>query len=224
MRILVIEDEKDLAGTLQESLQPDYEVDYALTAQDSLRSLGEYKYNLIILDMGLPDMNGLALCKKLRAEHVKIPILVLTGQAELTAKVQALDAGADDYITKPFSFAELAARIRALLRRNPESLKFVSYSIDNLTLNTETREVRRDGTIIELRRKQFELLEYFMRNAGRVLTRDMILEHVWDDQGEEPYSSTVDVHVKYLRDCIDKPFPKKLIKTIYGVGYKMLKE
>ena len=149
-----------------------------------------------------------------------MPILMLTGQSETEKKVLALDAGADDYLVKPFRFEELLARIRALLRRNTVTLTSNILSIDNLTLDPAKKTVKRNEDNITLRRKEFSLLEYLMRNNGRVITREMILDHIWESTNDS-VTNVVDVHIKYLRDKVDKPYKKKLIKTVHGVGYKI---
>lgn len=218
-KILLIEDDKKLALTIKEELETSgYSVEACFDGET-----GEYKaitndFDLIIVDLILPDKSGVKICQSLRREKVNSSILVLTGEIDVNKKVLALDKGADDYLTKPFSFAELKARIRALLRRKADS--FTSLSAGNLSLDVDKKVVKRAGKIIPLRRKEIALLEYLMRNQGRVVTRDMILNHIWGDE-DEPSYNTVDVHVKYLRDKIDKNFPHKLIKTIYGLGYKI---
>ncbi len=220
MRVLIIEDDEEIAAALQRGLEPHYAVDTVHLGARGAFQADVNQYDLIILDLGLPDINGVEACRKMRADQIQTPILILTGKDSIEDKVAALDAGADDYLTKPFSFTELSARIRALLRRNPESLTSNILAVDNLVLNIATRTVERAGAIISLRRKEFDLLEYLMRNQGRVLTRSMILEHVWDMEVDS-FSNATDVHIKHLRDHVDKPYPKKLIKTIHGVGYKI---
>ncbi|MBP9815774.1 response regulator transcription factor, partial [Candidatus Woesebacteria bacterium] len=186
---------------------------------------GEYlahinEYDLIILDYVLPDTNGLELCLKLRRANIRVPILFVTVRYGIRDKVAALDAGADDYIVKPFSVKELHARIRALMRRSSNVYNDDVLKAGDLLLDVLNRKVVRNDMNIYLRRKEFNLLEYMLRNQNRVLTRGMILEHVWED-GIEELSNTVDVHIKYLRDKVDKPFNEKLIKTVHGLGYKL---
>ncbi len=220
MRILLVEDNQEIAQTMKEELRRTYAIDVSLTGQNGCYMATTSTYDLIILDLILPDMNGVEICKTIRNEGIKTPILILTGKDEIELKVRALDCGADDYLTKPFSFKELTARIRALLRRSSEKLKDNKLLLDGLEINIAERTVIREGHVIDLRRKEFDLLEYMMRNNGRVLTRSMILEHVWDNNVDF-FTNAIDVHVKYLRDRIDKPFKKKLIKTIHGLGYKI---
>lgn len=220
MRILIIEDDKETAQTLKEELGKYFVVELALSGED-----GEYKsqinnYDLIILDYILPDINGLEVCIKIRANRIHTPILMLTGQQEMQKKVEALNSGADDYLTKPFSFDELLARIRAILRRGPKTLTSNNISVGDLILDLHRKIVKRKGVSIFLRRKELYILEYLMRNQGKVITREMILDHVWDSMSDS-LTNTIDVHIKYLRDSVDKPFDKKLIKTIYGLGYKI---
>jgi len=220
MKILLIEDDKQTAATIKEVMKKHYAVDVAYTGEN-----GEYQaqvndYDLIILDLILPDINGVTVCKKIRENGIKTPVLVLTGKSEIKDKVKALDSGADDYLIKPFSFGELLARVRALLRRSPDTLVPDRLSVGDLTLNVAANIVERKGKKISLRRKCFKLLEYLMRNKNRVVTRSMILEHVWESS-IDPITNTVDVHVKSLRDKIDKPFGTDLIKTVHGLGYKI---
>jgi DNA-binding response OmpR family regulator len=220
MRVLLIEDDKNMAVTIKETLDKYFVTEIAHTGE-----IGEYLvninvYDLIIIDWSLPDIDGLTLCKKIRKAGLTIPILMLTGQAEVEKKVIALDAGADDYLTKPFRFEELLARIRALLRRQSTTLTPNTLSVNGLTLDPSRKIVKRNDTLITLRRKEFYLLEYLMRNNGRVITREMILDHIWDSNTDS-ITNIVDVHIKYLRDKVDKPFKKKLIKTVHGIGYKI---
>lgn len=220
MKALVVEDEKDIADSIKAILDQHYVVDVSYTGEE-----GEYMaqindYDVIILDYVLPDLTGLMICSSLRKSKISTPILFLTCKDEIRDKVQALNAGADDYLTKPFSPVELLARLRALMRRSVAGPTENIIEIDSLLLDSLTRTVTRDEMPIRLRRKEFDLLEYLMRNQNRVLTRGMILEHVWE-QGVDELSNTIDVHIKYLRDKIDRPFGKKLIKTVHGMGYKI---
>lgn len=220
MKLLMVEDDIHLAQTLKERLSKHYVVDMVHTgkeAEDFLRLDG---HDMVILDLSLPDMDGISLCKKIRRTKKNMPILMLTGAFEVNQKVLALDAGCDDYLTKPFNFEELHARIRALLRRREKPIESEVLTVGDLKFNVEEGHVERTGILIQLRRKQLRLLEYFMRNVGRVLTREMILDKVWGNDNDS-MNNIVDVHVKYLRDAIDRPFQTKLIKTIHGMGYKL---
>lgn len=220
MRILLIEDDNQIAESIKDRLVAHFTVEIALSGEQAEYKLQINSYDLVILDWFLPDTNGLEICQKIRKSGLTMPILMLTGNSEVEKKVMALDAGADDYLTKPFRFEELLARIRALLRRQPQNLLATTLSVDDLTFDLSKRVVKRNGNTIPLRRKELYLLEYLMRNNGQVLTREMILDHIWDSNNES-LTNIVDVHIKYLRDKIDKPFKKKLIKTVHGLGYKL---
>ena len=220
MRVLLIEDDKQLAQTLHDELRIDYIVDISNKGREGEELANLNSYDLIIVDLMLPDKNGIDICRDIRRNGVRTPILVLTAQNAIATKVMALDCGADDYVTKPFTLVELKARLRALLRRHSLGNRTNTLSVGDLTLDIEKRIVKRDNLVIKLRRKELALLEYLMRNEGRVVTRDMILDHVWSDSSES-FHNIVDVHIKLLRDRIDNKFEKKLIKTLYGVGYKI---
>jgi DNA-binding response OmpR family regulator len=223
MKILIVEDEVELAQSLKEELSSDYIVEVTHAGKEG-QYLGEVNtYDLIILDLVLPDMGGIEVCQSIRKCKVTTPILMLTGKSEVDNKVLALDAGADDYLVKPFNLKELKARIRALTRRKNAEITSHVLIIGDLSLDTLKRCVKRGNTLIELRRKEYDQLEYLMRNAGKVVTREMILDHVWENS-YDAYSNTVDVHLKYLRDRVDKPFPKKLIKTVHGMGYRIVED
>jgi DNA-binding response OmpR family regulator len=220
MKILIIEDDAELAKTMRDELQQDYIVDVCFTGQE-----GEYlaemnEYDLIIADLILPDTNGVNVCQTIRRLGITTPILMLTGINEVGKKVDALDAGADDYLIKPFNFKELKARLRALSRRRHSNLTNNVLQLEDLKLDSTNRVVQRGEAVIELRRKEFDLLEYLLRNRGKVVTREMILNHVWENT-YDAFTNTVDVHIKYLRDRVDKPYKKKLIRTVHGLGYKI---
>ena len=220
MKALFIEDDKELAETLKEELSSRFIIDLAFSGEE-----GEYNsfvndYDVIIIDYNLPGINGIEVCRKIREGNIRTPILMLTGEVEVSKKIEALNSGADDYLTKPFVLEELLARIKALLRRPPQMLHSNIISIGDLTIDTDNQQVARNGKTILLRKKEFHLLEYLARNEGRIITREMILDHVWESL-EEPITNTIDVHIKYLRDHIDKEFDKKLIKTVHGMGYKI---
>ncbi len=220
MRVLIVEDDTHVAESLQDSLARTYLVDLAFSGEKGLCLAKANDYGVIILDIGLPDISGVEVCRRLRLSGIKTPILMLTGLDGVTDKVQALDSGADDYLTKPCSYAELMARMRALARRSAKPLVEEKVELDDLVLDCTSREVTRGGKKILLRRKEFDLLEYLLRNKGRVVRRDMIIQQVWDSR-HEPYDNTVDVHIKHLRDKIDRPFDRKLIQTVRGIGYKI---
>jgi DNA-binding response OmpR family regulator len=220
MRILLIEDDKDTARTIRDELTRDYVVELSGKGQEGENLVLANEYDAVIIDINLPDKNGIDVCQSLRAKGIQVPVLMLTGEADVRRKVDALDSGADDYLTKPFSFDELKARIRSLMRRKTDNQKTNVLAVDDLTLDLEKRLAVRCGQIIHIGRKEIALLEYLMRNAGRVVTRDMILNHIWKSSAD-PLYNTVDVHIKYLRDRVDRKFDKKLIKTVYGLGYKI---
>jgi DNA-binding response OmpR family regulator len=217
MRLLVVDDDHDIVSALTEGLRKNYSVDSAFTGSDALYRTQINQYDAILLDMNLPDMAGIDVCSALRGQGITVPIVMVTGIDETADKVTALNAGADDYVTKPFILEELRARLRAVLRR-PAELVANILTVDDLQVDVVNRTVQRDGVQIELRKKQFDLLEYLLRNKQRVVTRGMILEHVWDEAAD-PYSNTVDVHIKFLRDHVDRGKKNKLIHTVSGVGY-----
>jgi DNA-binding response OmpR family regulator len=219
MRILVIEDEVKMAGLLRRGLAEEgYAVDIARTGADGLWAGTENPYDAIVLDLMLPDTSGVEVCRTLRERGRWMPVLMLTARDAIADRVAGLDAGADDYLPKPFAFSELLARLRALLRRGAHERPPV-LRVGNLTLDPAARRVERSGTAIELTAKEFALLELFMRRAGEVLTRSRILEHVWDFAYEAD-SNVVDVYVRYLREKVDRPFGADSIETLRGTGYR----
>lgn len=220
MKLLVVEDNARLADRIQRKLNKLYLLDFASSGHEALVQLTDIEYGVIILDLGLPDMNGLEVCKRIRDLNIDIPILILTGNDDTTTKVELLSMGADDYMTKPFDSDELKARLQALYRRKSKKLLPPVINFSDLTIDPAKRSVVRAGNIIHLRRKEFDILEYLVNNRGRVLTRKMILDHVWTADSNS-WLGTIDVHIKHLRDKIDRPFGSHLIKTCYGVGYKI---
>jgi heavy metal response regulator len=223
MRILVIEDEKKVATFIKKGLvEEHYAVDTAFDGEEGLYLSEVNDYDLIVLDLMIPKIDGFGVLKKIRERKDNVPILVLTAKDSVEDTVRGLDAGCDDYLTKPFAFAELLARIRALLRRDKKEKESV-LRIADLSLSIVTHKVMRQGKEIELTSKEYALLEYFMRNPEKVLTRTMISEHVWDYHFDSN-TNVIDVYVNYLRKKIDKDFDPKLIHTIRGIGYMMKKE
>jgi DNA-binding response OmpR family regulator len=218
MRILVVEDEAKVASFIKRALEEEsYAVDVCADGATGLAMGREGSYDLAILDVMLPGLSGFEILKQWRANKIATPVLLLTAQARVEQKVRGLDAGADDYLTKPFAIEELLARVRALLRRGsgePAGL----LQADDLVLNPATRAVTRGGQTIELTAKEYALLDYLMRNTGRVLTRPMIAEHVWN-QDFDTYTNVIDVYMSYLRNKIDKGRARKLIHTVRGSGY-----
>jgi len=218
MRLLVVEDEKKVANFIRKGLAEEgYAVDLAHDGEEGLEMALDQVHDLIILDISLPKMDGIGMLKKLREGNVKTPVLLLTVRATIEDKVLGLDTGADDYLTKPFAFQELLARVRALLRRRVEAEPPL-LQVADLTLDPARRVVFRGHEKIDLTTKEFALLDYFMRNVGRVLTRTMIAEHVWD-YDFDPMTNVIDVYVNYLRNKIDAGREPKLIRTVRGVGY-----
>lgn len=216
MRILVIEDEHKIANSIKRGLEQEaYAVDVAYDGVEGYDLATSEDYDTILLDLLLPKMSGMDVCKKLRAEGKHTPILMLTALGETSNKVEGLNAGADDYLVKPFAFEELLARIKALARR-PRQAQNEELKIKNLKLNTNTYEVSNDGKQIELSRKEFSLLEYLMRNAGRVVSKENIIAHVWDYEADI-LPNTVEVFIGYLRNKLGEG----VIKTVRGFGYKI---
>jgi heavy metal response regulator len=222
MRILVVEDEKKVASFIQLGLAAEnYAVDVAHDGDTGLTRALEGHYDLLILDLMLPGRDGATVLRELRARRHTLPILLLTARAAVSDKVLGLDLGADDYLTKPFEFAELLARVRALLRRGtvPPSPKL---AFADLTVDPATREVTRAGRRIELTAREYALLEFFLRNPGRVLSRALIAQHVWG-VSFDTFTNVIDVYVNYLRRKIDVGFEPRLLHTVRGAGY-VLKE
>ncbi|RMH31323.1 MAG: DNA-binding response regulator [Nitrospirae bacterium] len=223
MRILVIDDEPKVASFIRRALEEEnYAVDVASDGQSGLDFAKSVNYDLIVLDLMLPQLPGMAVLQQLRAARIHTPLLILTARAELDQRVRGLDAGADDYLTKPFAIEELLARARALLRRGSGSSTEI-LQVEDLVINTATHEVTRGGQRIELTSKEYALLEYLMRNAGRVLTRPMIIEHVWD-LDFDTFTNVIDVYISYLRNKIDRGRDRSLIQTVRGSGYMIRAE
>lgn len=220
MRILLAEDDEPLAAFLCKGLQAEsYTVDAASDGEQAQRLAEQQEYDLVILDVNLPQRDGLEVLKRVRAVKPTVPVILLTARNQVRDRAQGLDLGADDYLTKPFSFSELAARIRALLRRGGQPRDLV-IRIDDLELDRVERTVRRAGKRIELTPKEYALLEYLAVNAYRRVTRMMIIEHVWN-LAFDAETKVVDVYVNYLRTKLDDGFERKLIRTIRGVGYQL---
>jgi DNA-binding response OmpR family regulator len=219
MQILIIEDEEKIANFLRRGLREErYAVDIAYDGEEALYKFDNTEYDLVILDLMLPKVDGLTVCRKIRISNTNIPIIILTAKDNIEDKIKGLDWGADDYMVKPFSFLELSARIRALLRRGNKADPTI-LTIDNLLLNPATRIVKRNGKIIDLTAREYSLLDYFMRNQNTVLTKTKILEHVWD-YNYDGFSNVVETYVKYLRKKLQiNPKEKKLIHTMRGSGY-----
>ena len=219
MRILVVEDEKKIADFIKRGLKEEgFAVDTAQDGENGLFLAKTNNYDLILLDLMLPKLDGIEVCKKLREEKISLPIIMLTAKDAVKDKVTGLDAGADDYLTKPFAFEELLARIRVILRKKSEQQQAAKLQVGDLSLDLTTHKVTRAGKEIELTTKEFALLEYLMRNEGKVVTRTMISEHVWDIDFDT-FTNVIDVYINYLRNKIDSDNKKKLIQTVRGRGY-----
>jgi two-component system, OmpR family, response regulator len=220
MRALVVEDGSKMAALLRRGLQEEgFAVDVASTGEEGSWLGAENDYDVILLDVMLPDVDGFEVCRRLRAADRWAPILMLTARDGVQDRVAGLDAGADDYLTKPFSFDELLARVRALLRRGPSERPPV-LAVGDLVLDPATRRVSRNDEEIDLTPKEFGLLELFLRHPGEVLSRTRILEHVWDFAYDGD-SNVVDVYVRYLREKVDRPFGRRSLETVRGVGYRL---
>jgi DNA-binding response OmpR family regulator len=221
MHILVVEDEKRMAQLLKRALEQEgHVVDLAHDGFDAVGMALDIDYDLMVLDLMLPGMGGIEVAKELRREGRDVRILMLTARDAVEDRVQGLEAGADDYLVKPFSFAELVARVKALSRRQVQALAETELRSGELVLDLNRREAKRGDHTIELTAKEFQLLEYLMRNAGHVLTRNQIRDHVWG-YNFDSFSNVVDIYVHYLRNKIDKGFAEPLIRTVRGVGYSL---
>lgn len=220
-KLLIIDDDHGIAQALALALKNTYQVEIASNGEQALCKVNNEQYGAIILDLDLPDFSGIYICQELRQRGVTAPILILTGTSQILSKINLLDAGANDYLTKPFSLGELKARLRVLMRSyslNP--VKSKKLSVSGLILNRESHAVSREGITIVLRRKEFALLECLMEHAGSVVTRSSLTHYAWPGE-ENPWTNTVDVHIKYLRDKLDRPFDTQLIQTVHGLGYRL---
>ncbi|HEX8917166.1 MAG TPA: response regulator transcription factor, partial [Chloroflexota bacterium] len=221
MHILIVEDERRLANLVRRALEEEgHVVDMSQDGAEGLDMAQGTQYDLLILDLMLPHVDGIEICRRLRKQDNDARILMLTARDAVEDRVMGLESGADDYLVKPFSFSELVARVKALARRQVQPHSEEELRAGDLVLDVARREVKRGDTPIELTAKEFQLLEFLMRNAGHVLTRTQILDHVWG-YNFDSFSNVVDIYVHYLRNKIDKDFPEPLIKTVRGVGYTL---
>jgi two-component system OmpR family response regulator len=219
VRLLVVEDDPAIASFLVKGLrEAGFAVDQAGSGGAALEMASRESYDLAVVDLMLPGMDGLALIEELRRRRMAVPVIILSAKRSVDDRVRGLQAGGDDYLTKPFAFAELLARVQALVRRASRAPEPTRLTVDDLALDLLTRKVTRGATVIDLRPREFALLEYLMRNAGKVVSKTMILSHVWE-YNFDPQTNIVDVLVSRLRDRIDRPFEKKLLQTVRGVGY-----
>ena len=223
MRILLVEDDQKIASFIIKGLRAEgFAVDHAVDGQDGLHLALTEPYDAAIIDIMLPKMNGLKLIENMRREKINTPVIVLSAKGEVDDRVKGLQIGADDYLTKPFAFSELLARLQALIRRSSDISEPTKLTAADLTMNLITREVLRAGKKIDLQPLEFSLLEYLLRNSGRVVSKTMIMEHVWDYYFD-PQTNVVESRIYKLREKIDKGFPTRLIHTVRGAGY-VLKE
>ncbi len=220
MRILLVEDEKKVAAIIARGLKAErYAVDVAHDGQSGWEMADAYNYDLVILDLMLPGLSGTEILQRIRRKNQAVPILILTARDSMADKIKNFEVGADDYLTKPFAFAELLVRVKALLRRGPVNRSSV-LRVGDLEVDRLSQQVRRAGRKIELTAKEYALLEYLATHPDRVFSRTMIIEHVWD-QSFEGLTNIVDVYVRHLRAKVDDPFPVKLLRTVRGVGYSL---
>jgi two-component system OmpR family response regulator len=221
MRLLLIEDDPKIASFILKGMKAEgYAVDHALDGQDGLHMAVTEPYDAAIIDVMLPKLDGLSVIERMRKEKVNTPVIILSAKGSVDDRVKGLQAGGDDYLPKPFAFSELLARVQALIRRSGGISEPTRLLIGDLAMNLITREVTRGGRKIELQRLEFSLLEYLMRNAGRVVSKTMIMEHVWD-YNFDPQTNVVESRICRLRDKIDRGFDQKLIQTVRGVGYAL---
>lgn len=220
MKILIVEDDEKISAFVSKGLRESgYSVDQVYTGEEGYIMLKSNSYDAAIMDIMMPgELNGLQVIEKMRESHIKTPVLILSAKRSVDDKIQGFQKGGDDYLTKPFSFAELLARLQALIRRSTMSDTSTELEYKDLKLNLLTREVSRDGKVIEVQPREFSFLEYFIRNQGVVLSKTLIMEHIWE-YNFDPQTNVVDVLVCRLRNKIDKEFDEKLIHTIRGVGY-----
>jgi DNA-binding response OmpR family regulator len=222
MRILVVEDEVKLANSLQKVLVSEgYVADVAFDGETGFEMATVEPYDCILLDINLPGKDGLTLCREIRQEGVRAPVIMLTARDAVSDRVAGLDVGADDYLVKPFAIEELLARLRASLRRESADVSF-EMTADTLTMNTQARVVTRNGAEVHVSAKEYALLEYLIRHKGEIVAKEVLLEHVWGNE-VDPFSNVVDVYIGYLRKKIDKAFPKErpVLTTIKGMGYRI---
>ncbi len=223
MRILLVEDDVKIASFILKGLRSaGFAVDHARDGENGLHMALTEPYDTAIIDIMLPKLDGLSLIERVRKEKVNTPVIILSARGSVDDRVKGLQTGGDDYLTKPFAFSELLARVQALIRRTSGQAEPTSLTVGDLSMNFITREVSRDGRRIDLQPMEFSLLEYLMRNAGRVVSKTMIMEHVWD-YNFDPQTNVVEARICRLRDKIDRDFTRKLIQTVRGVGY-VLKE
>jgi two-component system, OmpR family, response regulator len=220
MRLLVVEDDAKLVRALERGFQREgYAVDVARTGDEALKQAIAHDYDAVVLDVMLPGVDGFTVCRELRRRERRVPVLMLTARDEVRNRILGLDAGADDYLVKPFDFGELLARVRALIRRGPSERPPV-LTVGDLRVDPATHVVTRAGREVELTVREFAVLHFLAQRAGEVVSREQLLEHVWDE-GEDGSSNVVDVYVGYLRKKLEQPFGRRLIRTVRGVGFRL---
>jgi two-component system OmpR family response regulator len=223
VKLLLVEDDRNVAGALIYTLKSTFDLEVAANGNTAIHKCKESNYDIIVLDLNLPDIPGLSVCEQLRQLGVNTPILILSAATHVLTKINLLDAGANDYLTKPFSLGELKARVRVLVRDHKKNIwPEPTLNVSQVELDRSTYTVKRDNQLINLRRKEFAILECLMEQAGSVVTRSTIMQTVWSGN-DELWTNTLDVHIKYLRDKLDRPFDSQLITTIHGRGYKFEK-
>ena len=223
MRLLLVEDDEKIALFIRTGLtEAGFAVDHVINGEDGLHLALTEPYDLAVIDLMLPTVDGLTIIKEMRRQEIDTPVLILSAKRTVDERVKGLQSGGDDYLVKPFAFSELLARVQALMRRSSRGNSPIEFKVADLTLNLHSRKVFRAGRELDLQPLEFSLLEYLMRNAGRVVSKTMIMEHVWD-YNFNPQTNVVEARICYLRDKIDKDFGTKLIHTVRGVGY-VLKE
>jgi two-component system OmpR family response regulator len=224
MRILLVEDDRKIAAFIVKGLKAEgFAVDHAADGEDGLHLAVTEPYDAAVVDIMLPKLDGLTLIERMRQDGVKMPVIILSAKGSVEDRIRGLQIGGDDYLTKPFAFSELLARIQALIRRSTDQAEPTRLAVGDITMDLISREVMRAGEKIELQPLEFSLLEYLMRNAGRVVSKTMIMEHVWDYYFD-PQTNVVESRIYKLREKIDKNFPTRLIHTVRGVGYVLKQE
>lgn len=220
MRLLIVEDEYDLRSILEKRLKKDFSIDSCSDGESALDYINVYTYDVILLDIMLPKIDGLSVLKKIRARGLDTPVILLTAKSSVSDRVEGLDSGADDYLVKPFAYEELQARLRVILRRNIPAKSNI-LKVGDLSMDIAAKKVMRGDKVIELTGKEYKILEYMMYNAGSILTRSQLEDRVWDNSFEGG-SNIVDVYMRYLRKKVDDDFEHKMIQTVRGMGYRLL--
>lgn len=220
MKLLIIEDDIELAESIKDGLSEYNVVTVVGSGEDGLYSVKAESFDVVVIDITLPDINGIEICKEIRTEGINTPILMLTGKSEISYKLASFSSGADDYLTKPFDLKELEARLNCLYKRAANEIKASTLRLGDLEIDTANKTAKKCGQSIALKRKEFQVLEYLIRNKDRALTREIITENLWNEE-EQCESNVVEVYIRNLRKKLDEPFNSNYIKTVYGVGYKI---